>query len=91
MPNYGPDQEEVEARFDIFEMKKLPTKNTSVTNWMEEYAFNILLWVVKEIRENLRPIHETEMFFLREPEDFVPREVSYIYYMQSMSRLLQLI
>ncbi|XP_066921873.1 uncharacterized protein [Clytia hemisphaerica] len=74
MPDYGVDQEEVELRFEIFNMKRLPSKNASVTKWMEKYAFDVLLWIVKEIKENLRPIHQPEMFFLREPEDFIPRK-----------------
>ncbi|XP_066932606.1 uncharacterized protein [Clytia hemisphaerica] len=76
LPNYGSDQEDVDERFDIYKMQRLPSKNTNVTDWMSKYAFNVLLWIVKEIKENLRPIHQPEMFFLRDNNDFIPRKIT---------------
>ena len=62
-------------RLEIFHTSSLAEKDPHAPEWMHDNAFNILLWIVKEIRENRRYIDASEFFFTRDADDLVPRKV----------------
>ena len=66
-------------RLAIFHTTSLLKKDPHAPEWMYNKAFNVLLWVVKEIRDNRRYIDDKEFFFKRNADDFVPRKVKIDY------------
>ena len=62
-------------RLDLFNTTSLPSIIPEAPDWMYNNAFSILLWIVKEIEENLMLIDPSERFFEREVTDLVPVKV----------------
>ena len=79
LPNYGPEQEHVMRRLHVFHTRSLAEKNVEAPAWMEKNAFNILLWMVKEMREHKKLIDQSELFFLRRIDDPVSIKVKHKY------------
>ena len=50
-------------RLAIFHTTSLLEKDPHAPEWMYKNAFNVLLWVVKEIGDNRRYIDDKEFFF----------------------------
>ena len=62
-------------RLEIFHTTSLLEKDPDAPQWLEKNAFGILLWIVKEIRQNYRLVDRHDRFFEREVGDFVPVKV----------------
>ena len=62
-------------RFHVFYTRSLVERNVEARAWMEKNAFNILLWMVKEMGEHKKLIDQAELFFHRRIDDQVSIKV----------------
>lgn len=63
-------------RLAVFNTKALSHPDHAAPNWMNSHAFNVLLWVVKELDENKGLIDNEDLFFLKPVEERLPVKVN---------------
>ena len=71
LPNYGAEQENVMRRLEIFETVSLVDKSLEAPAWIEEHAFEILVWIAMVINGNIGMIPKSERFFEKPIEQFL--------------------
>lgn len=64
-------------RLHVFHTRSLVEKSVEAPAWMEDNAFNVLLWVVKELAQNVACIDKDDLFFERTIDERVPIMVRY--------------
>ena len=70
LPDYGGEQENVMRRLHVLNTRSW--KNVETPAWMEENAFTVLLWIVKQLSENGNVIDKEDWFFYRYVNERVP-------------------
>ena len=53
LPDYGKEQDNVMRKLYVFHTRSLVEKNFEALAWMEKNALNVLLWIVKELSQNV--------------------------------------
>ena len=71
LPIYGAEQENVMRRLEIFETVSLVNKSLEAPAWIEEHAFEILVWIAMVINGNIGMIPNSERFFEKPIEQFL--------------------
>ena len=56
----------------MFHTRSLVEKNIEAPAWMEKNAFNVLLWIVKELAQHAAFIDKDDLFFQRTIDERVP-------------------
>ena len=64
-------------RLHVFHTRSLIEKSVEAPAWMEKNAFNVLLWIVKELSQNSTYVDKEDLFFERAIDERVPIMVRY--------------
>ena len=67
VPHWGADDINVKRRLEIFEMQRLPNIDPSVSQWLQDNAFECILWVGVTLRQLMHLVDKKELFFFYEP------------------------
>ena len=70
LPDFGPEQENIQRRLAVYSTIALSTKNSEAPEWMRENAMSCVVWAINLINSHTDLLDPTENFY------FLPRNVS---------------
>lgn len=65
LPNFDEEDENVKRRLSVYKTKELPKKDGSAPKWIQDHAFQCVLWMCNVINCNIKLIDEDERFYER--------------------------
>ncbi|XP_066925365.1 uncharacterized protein [Clytia hemisphaerica] len=75
-PNYGDDQRNVEDRLNYMDTVPLAVTDTSAPEWILDHSFEILLWMVDQMKKYNCYVARKELFFVRDVTDYVQPKIT---------------